>query len=1140
MSIMKNPALAAALLLMAAQSLPALEVIADFTYDWSSTGAPESRGAVWDGQPNVFANTQTTSSDFAIANGTKWTAAAPTVPDPYTFTYDISRLGIGSAAELRITVDTVSSTSDLCPAAGNGIAVFGGNNNAWWDPADPGLSFAVVVEDLANNDITGRFNIDLTGVAMRWGTDATAVFAQQSISQTTTLEGVSLPTGQTAETSFTATRAGASVLTQIQQLRFAITVNPNTSPPFITALGPADNATGAPLSSNLTATFSRNIALTGTGTVTIRDLGTGPDIVINLPDPKVSITSGNKMVINPSADLLPNNDYSVQISADAIQDLASPPNAFAGIGNDATWNFTTASPLPVGPNVIVYLMDDLGLTDVQQHPTYFPDGSPLFETPNMHRLASQGTRFTSAYAQPLCSASRSCLLSGQDTAARRSLYLAIAAGSDSNPALPTTSGATSPYNHPTNRDHMPLAVETIAERLKAAGYATWHAGKWHLSPAFTNTDFYPNKQGFDKQLGVGGGGPPSYFGPFGGIPNLVDHNGNPAPGATGDHLSNHMAGLVQNMIDNHLATDPARPFFLYYPAYSVHSPREAKKSLFDKYQAKLADLPGSKHRHPVMAGQIEMADKELGSMMDYLDAKGLTDNTLFIFLSDNGGASIEYNSGTVVDDIGSDGIPDDAPNNTVNGTYAETAAPVAANTRMTNMDPRRAGKGSLFEGGIRIPMIIRYPNGGIAAAAATNQPVHLTDIYQTILDYTPATAMSGYPLDGVSLKPVLGQTGTLPDRDIFIHFPRNNETWGTLFLNAPGGYPDPDNYRFTTYPGGTAMIRYPYKMIARYSTAHDAATVNYQLYRLDLDAGETTNVAGKYPEVTDAMRKRLAAYYQNTGALVPTRNPNYNRTSLNSPEITAKAYLAAAGLAANTPQTFLLADPDLDGRRNEDEFLRQTQPSGADPSVATTWLYNNGSFDELRFAIPANGNQTSFQILNANGTVAFTPSAGLTLDGQYGPFYVYKPTSPQPGGIPGNYRISLITPAPGPSLTPDADGDGLPDAYENSNALNASNPADGRADNDGDGFTSGQEYLAGTSDINPSDRFHIRINRQPSADSLTFDVKNQKSYRIHKSRNLTDWTLWEDFGVITGNHQVTLPFDTAQDREFYKVEAYQP
>ena len=236
----------------------------------------------------------------------------------------------------------------------------------------------------------------------------------------------------------------------------------------------------------------------------------------------------------------------------------------------------TISVAHAAPNVIIYLMDDLGLTDVQQHPTYFPDGSPLFETPNMHRLASEGMRFNHAYAQPLCSASRATLLSGQKTAARDSLYLAIVNGSQPNPVLAASAGATSAYVYPQSRDHLPLEVETIAERLKAAGYATWHAGKWHLSPGSGGsnpnpvTTYYPDQQGFDKQLGVGGPGPSSYFGPFGGIPNMVDHLGNPAVGATGDHIGDHMAGLVQDMIDDHLTNNPATPFFLYYSHFAFH------------------------------------------------------------------------------------------------------------------------------------------------------------------------------------------------------------------------------------------------------------------------------------------------------------------------------------------------------------------------------------------------------------------------------------------------------------------------------------------------------------------------------------------------------------------------------------------
>lgn len=963
------------------------------------------------------------------------------------------------------------------------------------------------------------------------------------------------------------------------------------------------------------------------------------------------------------------------------------------------------------PNVIIYLMDDLGLTDVQQHPTYFPDGSPLFETPNMHRLASEGMRFNHAYAQPLCSASRATLLSGQKSAARDSLYLAIVNGSKPNPVLAATAGVTSTYVYPQNRDHMPLEVETIAERLKAAGYATWHAGKWHLSPGSGGSNpnpvatYYPDQQGFDKQLGVGGPGPSSYFGPFGGIPNMVDHQGNPAVGAMGDHIGDHMAGLVQDMIDDHLTNNPATPFFLYYPAFSVHGPHEAKQSLFDYYQTKLSGLPDSKHKHPLFAAQVHSADDEIGRMLDYLDSKGLTDNTLLIFLSDNGGLSITRQSGTLFDDIGTDGIPDNHPTNVVNGTYAATNSPIDASTRLTEMAPLRAGKGALFEGGIRVPMIVRYPDGGIAAGSQTDEPVQLADLYQTILDYTPAMAKPGYTLDGVSLKPVLEQTGSLANRDIMIFFPRSSTTWGTGFINT--GYPDAE-WPYSKYPGGTAVINHPYKMIARYSTAHDAATVDYQLFRLDADVGESDNVAGEYPEVVDAMRQRLEAFHADTGAPVPIPNPSYNGSSYDSPESTIDNYLADAGLALLTPEAFKIADPDGDLRNNRQEFLEQTAPNTSDTSVATIWL-NDG---ELRFSLPANIDQSSYSILDSTGAVAFTV-ADLELDGQYGPFFIYKPTSPipspdptdytvtvadtlvsgqssadltvdyrvllsgtqrfrtdtiqlntnlmvdagfglavvseaditttgvsgdvQPGGPNGlavigglnsawfdsgekitldfaiettdgtlmtNLQVRIVdvgarapdgetmtlssesvqatatwpsstlangTPATlggtvdfasGETLTvqsgpagganqrtqlsyitfrlsgagmdnTDTDGDLLPDSYE------AANPslADGHVDGDGDGWTRGQEYVAGTSDLDEDDFFRLGIDGQ----MLSFSVKNGRAYRLYKRATLQDPpVLLEDFGIISGDHSVQLPAGMDGDSEFYHLEAYLP
>lgn len=957
---------------------------------------------------------------------------------------------------------------------------------------------------------------------------------------------------------------------------------------------------------------------------------------------------------------------------------------------------------PTAPNVIVFLMDDFGLTDVQQHPTYFPDGSPLFETPNMLRLASEGMRFDHMYAQPLCSASRMSLLSGQNSAARYAAWAAITNGAVPAPSLPTSSGANRAYNIPSYLDHMPLEIETIAERMKEAGYATWHVGKWHLSPNDGGSNpnpastYYPVEQGFDKQLSVGGYGPtPGYFGPFT-MPEMNDHKGDPAPGTTGTFLPEHMAGLVQGLLDDHLANNPTQPFFLYYPTYSVHGPHDAKKSRFDYYADKLAGLSGSKHQHPVQAAQVEAVDGELGALLDYMDSNGLTDNTLLIFLSDNGGL-VKAERGTLYDDIGPDGIPD-AQGVSSDGTYATTTAPIAASTPLSDMAPRKGGKSSIYEGGMRVPMIVRYPGGQIPAAAVSHEPVHLIDIYQTILDYTPATPKAGYTLDGVSLKPVLQESGALPERDLFHYFP-----------NAATTYNDE--------PAGAAVLDYPYKLIATYSTAHDAATVDYRLYRLDTDEGESDNIAGRFPLVVDAMRQKLDAFYADTGALVPTPNPAYNGTFFDSPEISIDGYLADAGLTPQSPETFRIADPDGDARNNRQEFLQQTAPNSSDQAVQNIWL-NDG---ELRIALPANTDQSIYSILDANGAVVLT-MAELELDGQYGPFFVYKPTVTIPSLDPADHSIavsdaarprmtadftidyrkllsgsassnsrtdtlqlnngllvdtgsgfavvqdilvtttgvdgeikngganglaltgglrdvwfdsgeavtldfavettegttltdlnvtivevgarsldgevvtlsnaSVLATATWPSNTgvngtpgalagtfdfesgetltvqtgpaggenqrtqlsyitfrlsdpsmdkTDTDGDLLPDAYESSNGLNPNDPADGNTDNDSDGSSRGQEYLAGTSDFDADDRFSLGIDMQdPLSPKIRFDVKGQKAYRLHKSEDLGSWTLWEDFGVVTGDHAVALPLPPGKAREFYKLEAYLP
>lgn len=650
----------------------------------------------------------------------------------------------------------------------------------------------------------------------------------------------------------------------------------------------------------------------------------------------------------------------------------------------------------IPPNVVIFFVDDFGWADMEAHPDWFPHGSPLYETPSMHRLAEEGMRFSQAYAQPLCSASRAALLSGQYSAERHMLHLAIVNGSSPDPVLPTTSGPTRAYNYPQDRDHLPLEVETIAERLRAAGYATWHAGKWHLSPGEGGSNpnpasmYYPVQQGFDQQLGVGGPSPGSnFFGPFDGIASLVDHTGAPAPGTSRDYVTDHMAGLTIDLIDHHRANSPDQPFFLYYPSYGVHSPHNAKASVYNRYAAKLAGLPESKHRHPVFAAKVEQVDQELGRLLDHLDTTGLSSNTLFFFISDNGGLFHEKASGLIRDDIGADGIPDDDPSNVFDGTYTDTVAPISADTRVTVNTPLRGSKGSLWEGGMRVPFMVRYP-GVIPAGASNSVPIHLVDVYQTILDYTPATAKPDYPLDGQSLKPELEQNGNLPGRDLFVFFPRSTTTWD----DEVGG----------AYPGGMAVIAPDYKMIARYSTAHDAATEQYQLFRTTGDLGEEVDLAAQLPEVVDAMRSRMNAWTDTVAAPVPTRNPNYNGTSFDDPESSFSEYLAEAGINPQSADGWKYADPDGDLRNNEAEFLQQTDPGLADDPSRTVWIRDG----EKRFAFPARMDQSLFSVVDTNGVDFLSPRSGLELDAQYDGLFVYKPTTPV--GTNNQYDIIFTPP----------------------------------------------------------------------------------------------------------------------------------
>lgn len=421
------------------------------------------------------------------------------------------------------------------------------------------------------------------------------------------------------------------------------------------------------------------------------------------------------------------------------------------------------------PNIVLVLIDDMGQTDLGCY------GSKFYETPNVDKLARAGMRFTNAYsACTVCSPTRAALLTGRSPAA---LHVTDWIAGHNRPFAK--------LKIPDWTMELPADAPTLASELHRAGYVSGHFGKWHLGPAPATT------HGFDVTVADNGKGQPASFFPPYKNEHLTD-------GPASEHLSDRLTTEAIKFIEQ----NKEKPFFVYLPHYAVHNPIAGKPEVIAKYKAK-AD-PAAPQRNPTYAALVETTDDSVGRLRAKLDELKLSDNTIFIYTSDNGGL-----------------IP---------------------NTTNLNL---RAGKGSAYEGGVRVPLIVSWP-GVTKPGSETKVPAISYDFLPTLLE-AAGLAPSG-PVEGKSLLPVL-KGGTLPQRALFWHYPHYH----------PGGA--------TPY---SAIRDGDWKLIQFFEDLHT------EVYHLGEDPMEAHDLAATEPARASALLLKLDAWRKEVGAQLPTANPDYN------------------------------------------------------------------------------------------------------------------------------------------------------------------------------------------------------------------------------------------------------------------------
>jgi arylsulfatase A-like enzyme len=436
-------------------------------------------------------------------------------------------------------------------------------------------------------------------------------------------------------------------------------------------------------------------------------------------------------------------------------------------------------------NFVFLLADDLGWADLACY------GGDLHETPHLDRLAKESVRFTDAYAAaPVCTPTRASILTGK-TPAR--LHMTIWREASGDPPLKRK------VVPPVTVGDLPHEEVTLAEVLHDAGYYTAHVGKWHLGGA----SHYPETHGFDANIGGSHWGAPTTFfypysgsGTFGNEFRYVPHLelGSPDEYLT-DRLTDEAIRIVERVHD--------QPFFLNMWWHTVHTPIEAPEEMVEPYRERLR--PELNHQNATYAAMVESLDTNAGRLLAKLEELGIADRTVVVFTSDNGGF-INNNRGQVV----------------------------------TNNTPLRSGKGSLYEGGVRVPLMVRWP-GVTPEGEVCRAPVSTIDFYPTLLEIAGLSGSADHnaSVDGMSLVPILKKPDASLARD-------------TLYWHYPHYYP-------TTAP--VSSIRQ-----ADWKLLHYYEDDRVELYNLADDLGEERNLASGRAEVAGKLRKKLDTILQDVDA----------------------------------------------------------------------------------------------------------------------------------------------------------------------------------------------------------------------------------------------------------------------------------